>query len=142
MQHSVIEGTDFGVDTANLKKMDLFEVPVEMVEARPDRAVAPAVKVNMDEVKDTGQAADAAKTEVLNLGVVVNFDGEAFTIPKPEDWDIEIWEAQEEDRIVTVLKLLLGDSQWNLFKSKKRKLTDLTGLFLEVQKVLGFQAGE
>lgn len=57
--------------------------------------------------------------------VTVVFDGETYTLPVKEDWDIAILEAAEEGRVSTIMRLLLGPEQYAKFRSRHTKIREL-----------------
>jgi hypothetical protein len=76
----------------------------------------------------------AAEAEEASKPVEVKFRGETYTIPAADDWSIEAMELMaglEENPITAVLVLreLLGE-QWDAFKSRNKKATDI-GAFME-----------
>jgi hypothetical protein len=72
-------------------------------------------------------AAKAVKAEAEKPKVIeVEFRGNTYHLPgDPEEWDVEVMEALEEDRMVGCLKALIGESQWKQLKARhKLKMKD------------------
>lgn len=142
MQHETVDGVDFGVPVQALRPgtVDLFEVPVETIDAR--EIALP--KVDMDAVKAQvrGEALRAAQDEVASK-VMFTFENVIYRLERPEEWDIEAFEAREEGRNVTYLKVVLGEAQYEKWKTaKKRRATDMVSIINEIDKFFGAQQGE
>jgi hypothetical protein len=65
------------------------------------------------------------KEEATNADVKFVFDGEKYTVSHPKLWPLEVVEAQEEGRVATAVKGILGVEQYKQFKSVPRTLEDL-----------------
>ncbi|MFJ9961077.1 hypothetical protein [Streptomyces avermitilis] len=61
----------------------------------------------------------------------VAFNGETYLVPSADDWDIDVLEAIDEQRLTHALKALLGDEQYAKFRVGNRKVRDL-GEFMRV----------
>lgn len=94
---------------------------------RKTAAKRPATKPSKP--KPPGVAKDAALAEALGQGVTFEFGGRQYTIPPSDDWDIELVEAFERDRLVEAMKLLLGTEQWEEFRKHHTKLRELNEFF-------------
>ncbi len=77
-----------------------------------------------------------AKAEALNAPITFEFDGESYTVAPAAEWDVEALEAFEDQKIITCVRMILGDEQWKRFKSKPRNMGDLNGLFMVMQAQL------
>lgn len=75
----------------------------------------------------------AVKAEALGHGVTFEFDGETYEILPASEWDLDAIEAFEAQKAATGVRLILGDKQYKRFKSKPRKVADLTRLFEVMQ---------
>lgn len=82
---------------------------------------------------------NAAKAEALKKAHHFTFDGEKYSVAPTVDWDVEVLEAVEDEKIVAVVRAILGEKQWTQFKAKKRKVEDLTRLFEAISKAAGLQ---
>lgn len=82
---------------------------------------------------------NAAKAEALKKAHHFTFDGEKYSVPPTTEWDLQILEAVEDEKIVAAVRFLLGDKQWAQFKQKKRTVADLTKLFEVITKAAGLQ---
>lgn len=89
-------------------------------------------------------AADKAlKNEAKDENVVnFKFDGEDYTFDKRDMNDVDILELFEIDKVVTPIKMLLGDKQWAQFKSKKRTAEELGALAEAMFAEVGTTPGE
>ncbi|MET8149397.1 hypothetical protein ACIBSW_34590 [Actinoplanes sp. NPDC049668] len=112
-------------------------------------APEPGPAFTVESALESNKAAKAMEAEVQNLGVLFQYEGVTYTIPKADDWDLEVFEASEEGRFVTAVKSLLGPYQWKKFKDGPdpdnkpvRKAKDLELFFTEAQKALGGKKGE
>lgn len=81
----------------------------------------------MSEVADLKQQEESQTVTLEHAGMT-------FTIEKVEDPSVELLEALEANKIVTAIRLLMGEEQYLKFKSTKPKLSDL-------QKVLSHATG-
>lgn len=144
-QHTVIEDIDFGVPVGVLRpgKMDLFDTPIEAIEARKSAPVVKTEKVRMEGFKEPkkGAAMTAAKNEAEGGLVTFTYDEETYTVPKMEEWDLDVFEQMETNPLSSA-KTLLGDDQWKAFKSKKRTMKDLNSLFEALGEAQGLKPGE
>lgn len=73
----------------------------------------------------------AIKTEAEDLPIKCNYDGESYELPAAKFWPLEALEAQEENRVVGMLRSLLGEDQYKKFRSKPRVLQDIAD-FMDV----------
>lgn len=153
MKHVIDDetGTDFGVDVSGLRnKIDLWEAPLEAIDARPDPAVVKRLNVVSlkDTIKADGSALRAAKSEVeapseKAASITFEFEGDKYTISPTSEWPLEVFEAGEDGLLVTPVRELLGAKQWKFFKAKKqRTLADLDALFDAAQNAGGINPGE
>jgi hypothetical protein len=60
-------------------------------------------------------AFDAAKDETAP--VTATWRDLTFTVPPPADWPVEVYEALEDDKVITATRQLLGPEQWAAFKA-------------------------
>lgn len=77
------------------------------------------------------------KAEALNESVSFAYDGETYAIPPTSEWDLDVLVSYENGKIAATVEGLLGADQWKTFRSKKRTVGDLNGLFEELQKAVG-----
>lgn len=131
MQHTVIDEADFGIPASALvDDGDLFTRPVAVVEQRTPAAPQPA--------PTPGVALAAAKAEVDAIGTTFVFEGETYFVQPAEEWDVEVFEAAEDGKFVSAVKLLLGAAQWKRFKAGKRRVSrDVEAIFVAAQRALG-----
>ena len=82
---------------------------------------------------------NTVKAEATKTKPSFTFDGVKYSVDNTMDWDIEVLEAVEDDKIVTIVRALLGPEQWEKFKAKPRKVADLNALFEAIAKAVGLQ---
>ncbi|MET8880557.1 hypothetical protein [Streptomyces rubiginosohelvolus] len=73
----------------------------------------------------------ATKNDVTGTPSAVAFNGETYMVPPAEEWDIDVLEAIDDQRITHAVKALLGEDQYATFRKSNRKVADL-GQFFEV----------
>lgn len=81
----------------------------------------------------------AAKSEATKSKISFTFDGDKYAIAPTQEWSVDVLEAVEDGKTVSVLRALLGDKQWEQFKLKPRKVSDLNALFEAISKATGIQ---
>lgn len=82
----------------------------------------------------------AAKSEAKKRNHVFIFEGEKYEVPPTSEWDLDVLEAVEEDKAVSIVKALLGAEQYAKFKNQKpRKVADLIKLFEALSRAVGLQ---
>lgn len=79
-------------------------------------------------VKSVNTGVAVAKAEAEEADIIFVYDEEEYTLPHPKLWPIEAVEAQEEGRMIGVLKALLGEAQYAKFKRKQRTVQDINDL--------------
>lgn len=82
---------------------------------------------------------NSAKAEALDLKISFDFDGHTYEVPPARDWDLDVLEAYEGGMIATTVRAVLGEEQYQIFRSVKRTVGDLNDLFEEIQKALGVE---
>lgn len=111
---------DFGVpvDYIGNEGDNVLDIPDEVARRRAARAVesteAPLVTV----ADAKGQAEAALIAEVQHTGVSFTFDGETYWVPRVDDWSIDIYEAQEDGKLIVMVRTLLGTAQFAQFKTE------------------------
>lgn len=80
-----------------------------------------------------------AKSEATKNKVSFTFDGDKYQIDPTSEWDLDVLEAVEDGKIVSLVRAILGDKQWEKFKAKPRKVDDLNRLFEAISKATGIQ---
>lgn len=63
----------------------------------------------------------AKKAEAENVETTFEYDGVTYTVPAPRDVDMDVLEAETE---VEMIRLILGEKQWQNFRSVKRTVGD------------------
>lgn len=78
-----------------------------------------------------------AKADALGNNVSFEFDGDTYVIPPASEWDLDALEAFEADKVVTCVRLILGDAQWSGFRKTHRTVGDLNRMFAALQRAGG-----
>lgn len=81
----------------------------------------------------------AAKSEAIKKQITFTFDGDKYVIAPTQEWDLDVLEAVEDGKVVSVVRALLGAKQWEKFKATPRKVEDLNKLFEAISKAVGIQ---
>ncbi|WP_369190158.1 hypothetical protein [Streptomyces sp. R08] len=71
------------------------------------------------------------KNDVTGEAFSVEFNGDTYEVPPAEDWDLEVLEAIDDNKLSHALKALLGADQYATFRATNKKVRDL-GSFFEV----------
>jgi len=77
------------------------------------------------------------KAEALNEDVTFEYEGDTYTIPSTDEWPLEVLEAFEEGRVVSLLKAILGEEQWTEFKATNPKVKHLNAFVSAIQEATG-----
>ncbi len=139
------QSDDFGPSLDDVSKVDLVSTGVDFNEDQLVAPKTPRKSAGKEVVKQSskGNALSAVKDEAAEVKTkVFTFDGEQWTMPSAEDWDLEVFELVEDQKIVSAVRMILGEKQWTKFKSKKRKAEDLMDMFVEIQKRMGVEDPE
>ncbi|MFE1763103.1 hypothetical protein ACFW81_02605 [Streptomyces angustmyceticus] len=73
----------------------------------------------------------ATKNDATGTATAIEFNGATYQVPPAEDWDLEVLEAIDDQRLTHALKALLGEDQYKAFRVFNRKVSNL-GEFFEV----------
>lgn len=97
---------------------------------------------------DAGTIDEAAEVEAAGYKTItVSYAGEDWTIPASlDDADVDVIEAFEEEKVVGILRGLLGPAQWKMLKRAARRdrhpqpfrAEELTPLVEQIAKIYGF----
>lgn len=68
--------------------------------------------------------------------VSFTFEDVAYSIPAADEWSLDAIEAFEDGKSATLIREILGAKQWATFKEKPRKVSDLTALFVTIEKAV------
>lgn len=85
------------------------------------------------------QKTNGAKAEALGQEIEFEYDGHTYTVPPAREWDLDVLESYESGMIATTVRSVLGEEQYEIFRSTKRTVGDLQDLFEEIQKALGIE---
>jgi len=75
--------------------------------------------------------ATTKKNDATGTAHEVEFNGETYIIPTADEWDIDVLEAIDEQRLTHALRALLGDEQYAKFRAGNKKVKAL-GEFMNV----------
>lgn len=73
----------------------------------------------------------ATKNDALGKSTDIEFNGDTYAVPPAEDWDLDVLEAIDDQRLTHALKALLGEDQYKTFRASNKRVADL-GKFFEV----------
>ncbi|MEV1157734.1 hypothetical protein AB0J27_20280 [Micromonospora chokoriensis] len=79
----------------------------------------------------------AVKADTTGDSLTFEHDGESYTITPPTTWDVDVFDALEDERVIAGVKLILGAEQWRKFKSKPRTLTAFYAMLADIEKAVG-----
>jgi hypothetical protein len=74
------------------------------------------------------------KNDVTGDPIAVEFNGETYMVPPADQWDLDVLEAIDDQRMTHALKALIGDDQYALFRKGNRKVSDLGEFFTTAGK--------
>lgn len=84
---------------------------------------------------------EAREAEANNEPAVITWRGHEFTVPRDyDDWSIELVEAFEDGRELSIIRGALGPAQWRIVKSEEPKVRDIKGLAEDIATALGFRS--
>ncbi|QIN93604.1 tail assembly chaperone [Gordonia phage DumpsterDude] len=110
-----------------------------MAKQKDDTAeVAKFVDENFDDIK--ASASSAVEAEAIGADTItVDYEGHQYTVPASvEDWSIDTLEAAEKGAPTGVLRGVLGDDQYEVFKTRHPKVRNLKEMSQKVANVSGF----
>lgn len=71
------------------------------------------------------------------------YNGHTYVVSHPDTWTIEVLEAYEEGKVVTVVRKILGEDQYNEFKKREKPLAkDLQEFIQAMFAESGVDVGE
>jgi tRNA U38,U39,U40 pseudouridine synthase TruA len=79
----------------------------------------------------------ATKNDATGTPTAIEFNGETYDVPASEEWDIDVLEAIDDQRMTHALKSLLGEDQYATFRKSNRKVADLAKFFEVAGKAVG-----
>jgi hypothetical protein len=86
-------------------------------------------------------AAKAQESEAKDKEIVVEYDGETYTLPPAREWDTETFEHFENMRMVTGVRSALGPDNWKRFlkggDGGKRKIGEVTDMYDAMMTAVG-----
>jgi len=71
----------------------------------------------------------ATRNDATGEPVEFEFNGETYEIPPAEEWDLEVIEAIDAQKMTTALRALIGDEQYERFRASNRKARSLAEFF-------------
>lgn len=91
----------------------------------------------MPEEERTNKPAKAAKAEVDKKPIVVDYEGNTYTVARDAQGSIEFLEALEDNKGFAMVRALLGRQQWAQFKLRHKSLEEFNAFADEYGKVSG-----
>lgn len=83
------------------------------------------------------QAAEATDTKIT-----VEWRDLTFRLEPSGEWDLDVLDLLEANRVNAFLRIVFGDDQYTAFRAARPKLKDLNEIFVKVQEAAGFRPGE
>lgn len=77
------------------------------------------------------------KNDAIGKLFDVEFNGSTYQVPPADDWDIDVLEAFDEQRVTHALKALIGEEQYKTFRATNRKAKSVGEFFEVAGKVVG-----
>jgi hypothetical protein len=77
------------------------------------------------------------KNDVTGKPFSVEFNGDTYEVAPAEEWDLDVLEAIDENKLTHALKALLGDEQYATFRATNKKVKDLGAFFDVAGKQVG-----
>lgn len=77
--------------------------------------------------------------EALGEKVPFSYNGVDYLLDPSSEWDYEALEAFENGKVVTFLRMILGEEQHAAFKATKPKAGDVNDFLTALQKALGIK---
>jgi len=74
--------------------------------------------------------------------VTFEYDGDEYTVEKEKLEDLDVLEAFEKEKLLTPIRLILGEYQWDVFRKRHSSATHLGELAEIMYKHLGVDLGE
>lgn len=76
------------------------------------------------------------KNDATGESIDFTFGGAKYTVPPADDWDIDVLEAIDEQRLTAALKSLMGEAQYTKFRARHTKVRELGELFEAASKAV------
>ncbi|MFJ9318805.1 hypothetical protein [Streptomyces globisporus] len=76
----------------------------------------------------------ATKNDVTGKPFAVEFNGTTYEVPPAEQWNIDVLEAIDDQRLTHAVKALLGAEQYATFRVTNKKVADLGAFFEAASK--------
>ncbi|MBA9050785.1 MULTISPECIES: hypothetical protein [Streptomyces] len=77
------------------------------------------------------------KNDVTGETFAVEFNGETYDVAPAEEWDLDVLEAIDDNKLTHALKALLGAEQYTKFRAANKKVRDLGAFFDAAGKKVG-----
>lgn len=69
------------------------------------------------------------KNDATGQPVSVEYNGATYMVEPADNWDIEVLEAVDAQKMTVALNALLGDEQYKAFRAANRKVRSLGEFF-------------
>ena len=84
---------------------------------------------------------EARAAEAANEPAIVKWREHEFTVPRDfDDWTVDLVEAFEDGRELSIIRGALGPDQWRVVKSENPRVCDIAGLADDIAVALGFRS--
>lgn len=71
------------------------------------------------------------KNDATGKPLPVEYNGDTYLVPPTEEWDLDVLEAIDDNKLTTALRALLGVEQYATFRKTNTKVKAL-GEFMDV----------
>lgn len=73
----------------------------------------------------------------MSTEITFTHEEQTYSISPASEWSLDAIEAYEDEKIVTLVREILGAKQWKTYKAQKpRTAADLEALFASIEKAL------
>jgi hypothetical protein len=77
------------------------------------------------------------KNDATHTPHSVEFNGDTYSVPPADDWDLDVLEAIDEGHMTTAMRALLGPDQYATFRASNKKVRSLGEFFDVAGKAVG-----
>lgn len=77
------------------------------------------------------------KNDATGTSVTVEYNGDTYTVPPADEWDIDVLEELDVNHITVGLRKLLGDEQYTKFRATNRKIRSIGEFFEAAGRAVG-----
>lgn len=91
---------------------------------------------------DKAKAAQVAEAKPKTEDLKFTYDGREYTIPRDVLNDVQVIEALQDDKMVALVRALIGPLQWKIFNIQRRSMEDLTEFSTALFEAFNISLGE